>query len=141
AEIQGSFGTNRWRAEDIPATMRMSFRNLPLFRRQLGFITFLLTEGTLPARDREIAIIRILWLCGSPNPYGEHVELAKRSNIDAEEVERITRGSAADGWSDHDRAILSAVEQLYDKQTISDEVWDTLAKSWSENQLLEFPIL
>jgi hypothetical protein len=58
-----------------------------------------------------------------------------------EEIERCTRGSTAEGWSEHERAVLKAVEELHASHMISDETWAVLARSWEDKQLTEFPIL
>ena len=85
--------------------------------------------------------MRISWLAGAPFEWGEHVEIAKRAGLSAEEVERITQGSSAGGWSMHDAAILRAVEELLADFAISDTTWATLARSWDEQQLIELPMM
>jgi alkylhydroperoxidase family enzyme len=93
-------------------------------------------------RDRELAVMRIGWLCQAPFEWNAHVEMAKRlAGVTAEEVEWVIIGSAAPGWNPHERAILLAVEELLSDAMISDPTWTTLAQSWDERQLLEFPIL
>jgi alkylhydroperoxidase family enzyme len=99
----------------------------------------LLAKGELSAREREITIIRTTWLCGSPNPYGEHVEMGRTIGMTEDELRRLTIGSAAPGWSDHERNLLRAVEELCERHAISDEVWDTLARVWTDKQQIEFP--
>src|SRR5262249_2898421 len=101
----------------------------------------LLGNGTLPARARELVILRIGWLCRAPYEWGEHVELAKRAGISTEEIERVTRGSASDGWNDPNRALLQAVEELFADAMISDATWAVLAHHFDEKQLIELPIL
>jgi alkylhydroperoxidase family enzyme len=99
-------------------------------------------HGLLPARDREIAILRIAWLNQQPFIWGEHVRLGhSQGGLSTEEVERITIGSAAAGWSEHDRAILAAVEQLRETSDIAEPTWTVLARTWSEGQLVELPVL
>jgi hypothetical protein len=50
-------------------------------------------------------------------------------------------GSAASGWSDHDRAIVKGVEELIDDTYLSDATWAALTATWDEAQLLEFNVL
>jgi 4-carboxymuconolactone decarboxylase len=61
--------------------------------------------------------------------------------VKPEEIDRVIQGSSATGWSDHDAAILRGVEELLSEYALSDETWGTLAANWSEQQLLEFPLL
>lgn len=101
-----------------------------------------LMAGTLPARDRELAVLRTGWLCQAPFEWGGHVELGKRiAGMTTEEIEQVITGSSAPGWSAHDRAVLRAVEEMLGDAMISDETWAVLARTYDECQLLELPIL
>lgn len=123
---------------DIFATM---FKHPGVYRSQMQLGLELNKQGSLPPRDRELAILRTAWLCRSPFEWGEHVEVGKRCGISAGEIERITQGSSADGWSAHDRALIRAVEELMGDHAIGDESWAELARTWSEMQLIELPAL
>lgn len=127
-------------ATEIPDYMRTMLKNPGVFRAQMDMGTAIFL-GTLPKRERELAVLRVGWLCGAPYEWGEHVDIAKRYGVTGEEVERTTVGSAAPGWSEHDRAILKGVEELFDNKAVSQETWDTLAKTWNEAQMLEFPVM
>jgi alkylhydroperoxidase family enzyme len=117
-------------------------RHASLFRRHNAVATELIGNGTLSPRDRELAIIRLSWLLQAPYEFGEHVGTGKRmAGITDEEVERILIGSSAPGWSDIDRAIIRAVEEMLDDAMISDETWAVLAAHWNDKQLLELPVL
>jgi alkylhydroperoxidase family enzyme len=141
AKLNAAFG-NFEPVGELGETTRLMLRNMDLFRCELDMVTQLLLRGKIPARERELIIVRTTWLCGSPNPFGEHVEMAKLCGITADELERLTReGSKAEGWSKHDRAILKATEDLLTTQTISDETWATLAETWNQEQLMEFSVV
>ena len=86
-------------------------------------------------------MLRCAWLCRAPFEWGEHVDIGKRYGLSAEEVERVTQGSSAPGWSEHDAAILRGVEELIGDQALSDATWETLAKSWNEAQMIAFPMM
>ncbi len=126
------------RLSEIVLTM---LRHPDLFAAQTDIGIQLLARGTLSPRDRELAVLRIGWLCQAPYEWGEHVMVAKKVGIDVVEIDRITRGSEEPGWSDHDRAILRATEELHDDAMISDETWQTLAATLDDRQLIELPIL
>jgi alkylhydroperoxidase family enzyme len=140
SSIFASFGSTA-KPGPIPELYRMRFRNLNLFRAELDMVTQLLTRGTIPARERELIILRVLWLAGAPNPFGEHVEFGKAVGLTAQEIERATVGSKASGWSGHEAAILAGVEELLQRQALCDEIWDILKRSWNDAQLIEFPLL
>jgi alkylhydroperoxidase family enzyme len=99
-------------------------------------------EGVLSARDRELAILRTGWLSKAPFQWSTHSKLAKRlAGLTREDVERITVGSTAPEWNEHERAILRAVEELHEDAMISDATWEVLAHGLTEPQLMELPIL
>jgi alkylhydroperoxidase family enzyme len=125
----------------LPEIVRTMLRHGELFATKADIGIQLLGRGTLNPRDREIAVLRIGWLCQAPYEWGEHVIVAKKVGLTSEEIERITIGSGADGWTPLERAILRATEELYEQAMISDETWAVLATSLTEVQLIELPIL
>lgn len=123
-----------------PEYMRTMIRNPGVFRphMDLGIALF---EGAIPVRERELAILRVGWLCGAPYEWGQHVPMAYRAGLTAEEIARVRQGAAAEGWSEFDRAVLTGVEELLADKTLSDATWEVLATHWNEAQLIEFPMM
>jgi alkylhydroperoxidase family enzyme len=138
ANMRKSLKSSTTEISDVFALM---LRHPGLFRCQMETGLQLLGKGEIGPRDRELAIMRVGWWCRAPFEWGEHVRVAKRYEISDEEIERVTQGSSAPGWSEHDRAILRAVEELLTDYMITDETWEVLARTWNERQLMEFPVL
>jgi alkylhydroperoxidase family enzyme len=138
--LRAGAGAGPATAENIPEFFLVAVKHPALFKHQVEGGT-LFYNGTIPKRERELAVLRLAWRCRAPYEWGEHVDIAKRNGVTGEEIERVTQGSAAPGWSELDAAVLRAVEELLDDTMISDATWDTLAKNWSEQQLMEFPML
>jgi alkylhydroperoxidase family enzyme len=125
----------------MPLSVRVMLAHPEMFRAQMT-MGIALAAGSIPPRERELAVLRNAWICGAPYEWGEHVAISKeRCGVTSEEIERCTQGSKAEGWTEHERAILKGVEELHADHALSDETWNTLAKSWSEKQLIEFPVL
>lgn len=122
----------------MPEAFATMLKHPELYRCQMDMGVQLLGKGVLSARERELAVLRVGWLCRAPYEWCQHVDIAKRYGVTAEEVERATRGSRAPGWSEHEAAIVRGVEELLQDQSISDGTWDVLARTWTERQLLEF---
>lgn len=125
----------------VPEAISTVMHHPSIFRHQMALSVELNARGTIPPRERELAVLRTVWLCRSPYAWGQHVENARRLAMTAEEIERVTRGSAAEGWCKHERAILRAVEELLGDQSIGNETWETLARNWNDQQLIELPVL
>jgi alkylhydroperoxidase family enzyme len=138
-ELRAAFGIPEDGA--MPEVVRVMLVHPDLFRAQMDMGVLLAAKGSIPPRERELAVLRNAWLCGAPYEWGEHVDISKRFGVTSEEIERVTKGSKAQGWNDHERAILKGVEELHMDHTLSDETWDVLAKTWNDKQLLEFPVL
>ena len=127
-------------AAEIPGYFRTVMKHPEIFRCQLE-MGAAIYKGHLPPRERELAVLRVAWLVRAPYEWGEHVDIGKRCGLTPAEVERVIQGSSAPGWSEHDAAILRGVEELLANQMISGATWATLARSWDEAQLIEFPMM
>lgn len=125
---------------EVPEYMRTVIKHPEIFRRQMemGAVLF---NGRIPPRERELAILRVGWLCRAPYEWGQHVAIGYRVGLTADEIARVRIGSGAPGWTGHEAAILRGVEELIDDKALSDATWDTLALSWEEAQLIEFPMM
>ena len=102
---------------------------------------FLLGGGTLPARDRELAILRTGANCGSDYEWGQHVRISEAIGISAEEIGRVAEGPAAEGWSEAERTLLTACDELHSGSRISDDTWAALCEAYDEKQLIELCFL
>jgi 4-carboxymuconolactone decarboxylase len=124
-------------ASNIFATL---VRHPGLFNRWLPFGGKLLA-GKLPARDRELLILRTAWHCRSSYEWGQHALLARQAGVADEEVDRIPDGPDAPGWSPSDAVLLRAADELHADSRVSDATWAALAERYDERQLIEVPML
>lgn len=108
-----------------------------LFRRWLVFANHVLGKSTLPAREREIVILRIGYLCRSGYEWGQHVLIGRRSGLSDDEIRRIKEGPDAPGWSEVDRLLLTATDELRADAHIGDATWRGLAQHFSTQQLMD----
>jgi 4-carboxymuconolactone decarboxylase len=125
----------------IPAVTATMLRHPALNDAQTQMGIMLAGHGTLTPRERELAILRGAWIMGAPFEWSEHVVIAKRCGLSAEEIERVIEGGRSESWSRHEAALLLAVDELFTRFMISDETWTMLAETWGEQQLMEFPVL
>ncbi|MDE8652659.1 carboxymuconolactone decarboxylase family protein [Novosphingobium album (ex Liu et al. 2023)] len=98
-------------------------------------------SSALPPRTRELAILRTGWLCGAPYQWGEHVRAAKDAGLTSEEIERVTLGSAAEGWNEEDRAVLLAAEELHARAMVGEANWARLSARFDARQLIELLLI
>jgi 4-carboxymuconolactone decarboxylase len=107
-----------------------------LLKRWLVFGAHVLGKSTLPAREREIVILRVGWRCGSDYEFGQHTVIGEREGLTAEEIRRLaTEGT--DGWSADDAALITAADELVADHRLGDATWEALTQRWSTQQVLD----
>ncbi|MEQ1787470.1 MAG: carboxymuconolactone decarboxylase family protein [Acidimicrobiales bacterium] len=112
-------------------------RHPKLFKRWSAFGGTLLYSGALPARERELLILRTGYLCRADYEWGQHVEIARATGIGDDEIARVAAGPDAPGWSADDAVLLRAADELHADNRIGDATWAALAGRWDEQQLIE----
>jgi alkylhydroperoxidase family enzyme len=124
-------------ASNIFATL---VRHPGLFRHWLPFGGKLLV-GKLPARERELLILRTAWNCRSEYEWGQHVVIARAAGVTDDEIARVPAGADAAGWDDFDRTLMRAADELHRDACIGDATWSALSARYDERQLIEVPML
>ncbi|MBN2623693.1 MAG: carboxymuconolactone decarboxylase family protein [Acidimicrobiales bacterium] len=117
-------------------------RHPGLFRKWLPFGGKLLA-GKLPARDRELLILRTAWNCRSDYEWAQHVRIARRAGVTDDEIERVRAGGDVDaaGWPAADATLMRAADELHADACLSDATWAALAERYDERQMIEVPML
>ena len=108
-----------------------------LMKRWLVFGNHVLAKNTLPARDRELVILRTGWNCRAPYEWAQHVAIARSIGISDDEIARVSEGPDAGGWADADVLLLRAADELHEDQTLTDETYAALASRYSVQNLLD----
>ena len=101
----------------------------------------LLTDSTLPPRERELVILRTGWVWQSEYEFGQHTRMSKEAGVTDADVQRVTEGPDAEGWTPFEAVLLRAVDELCDDAFIGDETWASLSERYSTHQLLDFVFL
>lgn len=110
-----------------------------LTRRWLPFGGKLL-NGKLPARDREILILRTGWNCQSEYEWAQHVVIGRAAGLSDGEILRIPDGPGG-GWGRFDSALLVAADELHEDCCLTDATWLALSEVYDAAQLIEVPML
>lgn len=127
--------------DELTTYFALMSRHPPLYRCQMETGIMFFAQSAFAARERELAILRTAWLAGAPYEWSEHVNIARRIGIGPEETERLTKGAQEPGWTPAERALLSAVDELFERRMISDPLWAELEKWFDSRQLIELPAL
>jgi len=103
----------------------------------LGWGRYVLRESDFDSRLRELAILRIGWLCKSGYEWTQHSRLARQLGFSDEEIERIKSGPSAAEWLPLETLVLRAADELHAFHHIADETWQALTCMLSEKHLMD----
>lgn len=112
-------------------------RHPDLMKRWLVFGNHILAKSTLPARDRELVILRTGWLCRANYEWGHHVAIGKQVGLSDEEIKRIGDGPDAAGWNAFEASLLRAADELHKDSVLGDETWLALTGSYNTQQMMD----
>lgn len=93
-------------------------------------------NNSLPAREREIVVLRIGYLCKAGYEWTQHVPIGMRAGLTADEIERLKSGPDA-GWSAPDAALIRASDELHGDHFITDATFAELRRHFSERQVMD----
>ncbi len=114
------------------------FRNIELNRTWSYMATHLFLKNSLSDRQREIVVLRISWQCASDYEFIQHVRIAREGGLLSEEEMRdLTKPRLLLDWTEEEKALSDASDELLANHTISDATWDILARHYSEQQLMD----
>jgi len=127
-----------------PLNLRLALAHHPKLAHAFQSMAHVvLFGGDLPARDREIAIIRTGALTRSEYEWGMHVAIyGEPCGLDDVQVEDLTRAPDAAalthaGWTAPERLIVRMVDELHRHSTLSDATWRGLEQHWPRTQAIE----
>jgi 4-carboxymuconolactone decarboxylase len=101
------------------------------------FGSYLLRDSRVPARARELLILRTAWNSRTEYEWAHHVPIGRQAGLSDAQIERIAQGPAATGWNAQDRALLQAADQLQREAFISGQTWGELTRHYDTPQVIE----
>jgi alkylhydroperoxidase family enzyme len=93
----------------------------------------------LPARERELVILRTGWRTRCEYEFGQHVLLGRRAGLGDEEIRRVTTDDA--DWPPGDALLIRLSDEVHETRDVSDELWEALSGRWDREALLELVAL
>lgn len=112
-------------------------RHPQLLKRWLVFGGHVLGKSTLPAREREIVILRMGWLCRAQYEWGHHVAIGKQAGLTDDDINRIREGPDAAGLDSFESLLMRAVDELHANTFIGDATWKELAERYNTQQIMD----
>jgi alkylhydroperoxidase family enzyme len=94
-------------------------------------------RNSLPAREREIVILRVGYLCRSGYEFTQHTRIGLQAGLSEAEITAIKRGADAPNWSAAEGALIRASDELHKDQFISDATWAALGEHFDDKQRMD----
>lgn len=119
---------------NIFRTLAHAPKALARFNEWGGYV--LSRRNDLPAREREIVILRTGFLCRSGYEFVQHTRIGLDCGLTEDEVARIKQGPDA-GWSAADAALIRATDELHTDQFVTDATWSELGRHFTDKQRMD----
>ncbi|MFJ3617612.1 carboxymuconolactone decarboxylase family protein [Streptomyces iakyrus] len=127
--------------DGIPNIFTTLVRHPDLYAQFMPFGGQLLLSGRLPGDVRELLILRTAWNTGSRYEWGRHLPLARAEGVADADIDRVGEGPEAPGWTDLQRHLIRAADELNRDATVADTTWAGLAGHFEEADLIEIVML
>jgi len=118
---------------------RVMVQHPELYKSFIPFAEQLMRRSGLPARDREILLLRTLALCHEAYEAPHHVLIARHVGLTDAEI--AAARTAGPNLAAFDQALTRAAEELVREHCVSDATWQILAQRYSRAQLMEVVFL
>ena len=96
-----------------------------------------LMENSLSTRQQELLILRVAWRVKSAYEWHNHVGYAMNAGLTLDDIAAIRDHPQGGAWSEEEAAMIEAVDDLIDRNRISDATWATLERTLSRQQLMD----
>jgi 4-carboxymuconolactone decarboxylase len=101
---------------------------------------FILNKGLVPAREREIVILRVGANCVARYEFGQHTVIGRRCGLSDDEIRGLLRPADSHAWSRDDAALVALADELCADDCVSDETFARLRERWSEPEVIELVV-
>ncbi len=118
---------------------RVIVRNPGLYRTFVPYIAQVIAGSTLPPRDREVLVVRVLALGGDVYEAHHHVQIAHKAGMSDADIAAVKAGDAS--LSQWDQTLVRAAGELVRSQQLSDASWAALGERYSDAQRMEVVFL
>ena len=100
-----------------------------------------LVHGLLPAREREIVILRVGWNCRSVYEFGQHTLIGRDAGLSEAEIAALATTRATGPWSADDEALIALADEICGDDCAGDATFAALRRRWTDAELVELVIL
>ena len=100
-----------------------------------------IAQGLLPAREREIVILRVGWNCRAIYEFGQHTIMGRDAGLTDAEIASLASTRALGDWSADDHALIALADELCADDCASEATFAALRRRWNDAELIELVML
>lgn len=102
---------------------------------------FILNKGMIPARERELVILRVGANARAQYEFGQHTIIGLDAGLTQDEIDALIQEPTTHGWSDGDRALIALADDLHEDDCVGDDTWAQLSNRWNDAELVELLVV
>jgi alkylhydroperoxidase family enzyme len=115
---------------------RMLLHSPPVAEGWLGFLTAIRQKCSLPARVRELVIMRIAVLNAAEYEFEAHLPFAREERVSDAQIEALRTGNLA-LFDERERAALAYAEAMTRTIRVPDDVFAAVRRHFAERETVE----
>jgi 4-carboxymuconolactone decarboxylase len=121
----------------ISTLYRVLLNSAPLAQGWEAMLTAIRNRATLPARLRELAILRIAMLNGAHYEFDAHVPHAQKAGIPEDAIAGLRKGAVADSLPALDRLVLELTDTMTRDIEVPDALFERVRARFGDTELVE----
>ena len=118
---------------------RVLVRHPAMYKVFVPYIAQVIAGSSLPPRDREVLVVRVLAQGKDVYEAHHHVQIAQKAGMSDADIAAVRAGDAS--LSSWDKALVRAADELVAGQQLSDASWAAFGERYSEAQQMEVVFL
>jgi 4-carboxymuconolactone decarboxylase len=118
---------------------RVLVRHPGMYRVFVPYIAQVIAGSTLPPRDREVLVLRVLAVGKDVYEAHHHMQIALKAGLSEAEIAAVRRGDAS--LPEWDQTLIRAADELVAGQQLRDASWAALGAHYSQEQQMEVVFL
>ena len=108
-----------------------------LLKRWMPITRYTFNENGLESSDSELICLRTSWLCNARYEFTQHAKIALGRGLSGQQIDATVVGPQASCFSDRQKAVLRAVDQLVAAKNIDDSLWVDLESHYDQKQIMD----
>jgi len=98
----------------------------------------LLSENTMPVKQRQIAIMRVAWVTKATYMWSSHLNTTVLAGLEPDFYDPVKVGADDPYFTEFERHVVRATDELLRDWKIGKESWTALMQEWDNQQMLDF---